>query len=179
MFLYIFLLKWRIFCSKHTQSFYCFWTQNNRRPSRNSSFFKLTSVYHRFVPGLIYHVTSLRHLFRCSALIPDEPLVCPICSIWTDTVISYRSVGPSGTSAGWTSIVIITPYGGATCRGLPSGYSFFPDPPWLGVAGGPWPDGTTSILWPMLPSSVSSIIAPQSSTHRSYPPSIFLLYLGL
>ena len=83
-------------------------------PSWNTRFVTLTILSHCLVSGPFYRVTSLRHTFRCSAIIPDGTPVCPVCSIRTATVISSPSGVLLAILSGCTSTGIDFPSGG--CR---------------------------------------------------------------
>ena len=82
-------------------------------PSRNFTFVILTSLSHFSVSGTFYLVASLRHIFKCYALILDVRPARPACSFRTAAAISSPSGDPYMILTCCTSIGIGSPSSGS------------------------------------------------------------------
>ena len=73
-----------------------------RQPSQKSSCVILTTASHLVVVGSLSRVASIRHIFRCSAHIPDGPPDFPVWIPSTSAAISSSLGGSLLIAAGWT-----------------------------------------------------------------------------
>ena len=127
-------------------------------PYHNSSFITLTSLSHRVGSSTFSLVTFLIENFIFSSLIPNDFSSFSIHSPLNTTDILSPSGGPSIISSGCDSIGIASPSGGAAYIGR--GLRCAPDPPWWKVLVIPWPVGTTSGSFSVLPLSTLLLSVP-------------------